>query len=80
MKTSKLGFNYTICKDECGRVAINVYRLPKNLGVALFNLEVSPHTKHTLDSIHRQFKTISSQEIATLHTAVRNIIRKYSEA
>jgi hypothetical protein len=80
MKTSRLGSNYTICKDECGKVATDIYRLSKNLGIALFNLEASPHSKHTLDSIHRQFKTVSSQEIATLHTAVRNIIRKYSGA
>jgi hypothetical protein len=72
MKQSKLtGLDFIDCKDTCGKCAANTYKLPYRLGVALFNLEASPNSKHTMASIQKQFSSISCQEITILHNAVK---------
>lgn len=76
-KRSKLGANFAACKVACGICATNDFRLPYRLGVALFNLEEASESNNTLDSIAKQFKNISLQEIDKLHVKVQEIIEIY---
>jgi hypothetical protein len=76
-KRSKLGANFAACKVACGICATNDFKLPYRLGVALFNLEESPESNNTLDSISKQFKSITTQEIDKLHIKVQEIIKIY---
>lgn len=76
-KKSKLGANFAACKVACGICATNDFKLPYRLGVALFNLEESPESNNTLDSISKQFKSITTQEIDRLHVKVQEIIKIY---
>ena len=78
-KRSKLGANFAACKVACGICATNDFKLPYRLGVALFNLEESPESNNTLESISKQFKSISLQEIDKLHIKVQEIINFYKE-
>ena len=78
-KKSKLGANFAACKVACGICATNDFKLPYRLGVALFNLEESPESNNTLESISKQFKSISLQEIDKLHIKVQEIIKIYKE-
>jgi hypothetical protein len=78
-KRSKLGANFAACKVACGICATNDFKLPYRLGVALFNLEESPESNNTLESISKQFKSISLQEIDKLHIKVQEIIKIYKE-
>ncbi len=76
-KRSKLGANFAACKVACGICATNDFKLPYRLGVALFNLEESPESNNTLESISKQFKSITTQEINKLHVKVKEIIEIY---
>lgn len=76
-KKSKLGANFAACKVACGICATNDFKLPYRLGVALFNLEESPESNNTLESISKQFKSITTQEINKLHVKVKEIIEIY---
>ena len=78
-KKSKLGVNFAACKVACGICATNDFKLPYRLGVALFNLEESPESNNTLESISKQFKSITTQEIDKLHFKVQEIIKIYKE-
>jgi hypothetical protein len=76
-KQSKLGTNFPVCKMACGICATNDFRLPYRLGVALFDLEESDKSKHTLESIAKQFKTVTYHEILTLYAEVLKLIKFY---
>lgn len=79
-RQSRLGTQYIECREACGICATNIYRLPYKLGISLFDMEESTHTKTTIDSLATKYARASREDIENLHTAIKNIINKYVEA